>query len=456
MIVMKFGGSSLANAERIKHVAGIIRENLKHKPVLVLSATGDTTDELLEAGRLALTGRMVGEEIIGRHTLIAQELGVELNVFGELSADLHDLLRGISLLKELSPRSKDYLVSFGERLSVRLVAAYLSKLGIPAKPLDAWEVGFTTDSKFGSAELSSASFIEAHNRLAILDREYTFTPVVTGFIAMDSDRNITTLGRGGSDLTACALGAALMAIEVQVWKDVDGILTANPKYVPEALPVPIISFEEASELAYFGANVLHPRALIPAMQRGVPVRVKNSYNPTHPGTIIHIQQGIHNQQGAGLVKAITCKRELTLVDIVSLRMLGQQGFLARLFQIFEKHAVSVDMVATSEVSVSLTLDDGGDLEGLRAELSEFSKVEITQSKASISLIGDVRHSTQLLQDAFATMKAVNVNIQMVSHGASKVQFGFIVNDNEAEKCVRALHSRFFPAASLPQLLDSSS
>lgn len=437
MIVMKFGGSSLVNAARIRHVTDIIREQLKFRPLVVVSATGDTTDDLLEAGKLALSGKVEGDSIIGNHRQIAADLGVTLPEVDRLESDLRDLLRGIALLRELSPRAKDYLVSFGERLSARLVAAYLSSAGIPARPLDAWEAGFVTDARFGNAELKPETFTQVRDYFSPLAATYSYTPLLTGFIAKDQEGNITTLGRGGSDLTACALGGAIAATEVQVWKDVDGILTTNPRYVPAARPVPQLSFDEASELAYFGANVLHPRALIPAMQRGVPVRVKNSYNANHPGTVIH------TQPGDGLVKAITCKRNLTLVDIVSLRMLGQQGFLARLFGVFEKHGLSVDMVATSEVSVSLTLDEGGSLTGLREELAEFAKVEITQGKASVNLIGDVRHSTELLEGAFAAIRALNVNIQMVSHGASKVQFGFIVHDGEAERCVQALHARFF-------------
>lgn len=437
MIVMKFGGSSLANAERIRHVAQIVRQHLGQKPVVVLSATGDTTDHLLEAGAHALRGEVDCDPILAAHKAIALELGVEIPQFETLGAELRDLLKGISLLRELSPRAKDYLVSFGERISVRLFGAYLQKEKVPAKAFDAWEVGMITDSRFGSAELLPEFGAAVEKNLGTLERDYSYTPIVTGFIAKDPAGNITTLGRGGSDLTACALGAALQVKEVQVWKDVDGILTTNPKYVPAARPVPVLSFEEASELAYFGANVLHPRAMIPAMQRGVSVRVKNSYNISHPGTVI----SAHGAEG--LAKAITCKRNLTLVDVVSLRMLGQPGFLSKLFAVFEKYELSVDMVATSEVSVSLTLDEGGTLEGLREDLEEFARVSISTEKASVNIIADVRRATEVLESALDVFHEQGVNVQMLSHGASKVQFGFIVNDSEAEKCVAALHARFF-------------
>ncbi|MBN8548691.1 MAG: aspartate kinase [Deltaproteobacteria bacterium] len=437
MIVMKFGGSSVADASRVRHVEGIVRQHLEQKPVVVLSATGDTTDHLLECGSLALKGKVDCDRVISNHQKIAQDLGIVIPDFDTLATELRDLLRGISLLKELSPRTKDYLVSFGERISVRLFAAYLKKQDLAAQAFDAWDVGFLSDSRFGNGEILPEAFAAIEGRLGTLRNNYSFTPVVTGFIAKDRSGNITTLGRGGSDLTACALGAALQAKEVQVWKDVDGILTTNPNYVPAARPVPVLSFEEASELAYFGANVLHPRALIPAMQRGVPVRVKNSYNVPHPGTVIS------NQGAEGLAKAITCKRNLTLVDVVSLRMLGQPGFLSKLFAVFEKHELSVDMVATSEVSVSLTLDEGGALDGLRESLEEFSRVSISSGKASVNIIADVRQATEVLESALDVFRAEKVNVQMLSHGASKVQFGFIVNDSEAQKCVAALHARFF-------------
>jgi aspartate kinase len=228
-----------------------------------------------------------------------------------------------------------------------------------------------------------------------------------------------------------------------VWKDVDGILTTDPRIVSAARPVPLVSFEEASELAYFGAKVLHPLSIQPAMRKNIPVRVKNSYNPTHPGSLI-VEKS--DKDPDLLVKAITCKRNVTLVDIVSTRCLGQHGFLAKVFQLFADHAISVDMVATSEVSVSLTLNNGAELTGVVKALSEFASVVVSESKAILSLIGNIDRSSEILDTAFATLKHEGVNVQMISHGASKVNIGLIVEESEIEGCVKAMHKFFFEDA----------
>jgi aspartate kinase len=276
-------------------------------------------------------------------------------------------------------------------------------------------------------------------------------PVVTGFIARDGQGYITTLGRGGSDLSATTIAAACKADEAQVWKDVDGILTADPRIVKEARPVRMLNYEEASELAYFGAQVLHPRAMLPCIKTGTPVMVKNSYNVTAPGTRIGPRiQGRRTKGGnspqtkeGAPIRAITCRLNVTLVDIVSTRMLGQHGFLAKVFSAFAVRNISVDMVATSEVSVSLTLDTAYDLAALKEELSKIASVEIKTGKGIVSIIGDVARSSEILARAFRTCQIIGVSVQMVSQGASKVNVSFIVDDTEAERVVRALHMDFF-------------
>lgn len=445
MIVMKFGGSSVANAERIRHVAGIVVDAFPRKPVLVLSAMGDTTDHLLDAADAALAGKVSVDKIESLHRETVAALGLPPSAAEEivpLIEELKSLLVGISLIKELTGRTKDYLVSFGERLSIRVAAAYFNTIGIRARAMDAWDAGFRSDSNYTSAEVLKESWNDIAARLGPLV-EAGVLPIVTGFIAKDAAGSITTLGRGGSDLTATLIGSACGAEEVQVWKDVDGILTADPRLVKAAVPVETVTYEEAAELAYFGAQVLHPRSMQPCIATGTPVRVKNSYNPSAPGTRIVASLG----GAAGPVRAITSKKNVTLVDIVSTRMLGQHGFLAGVFNAFAERQVSVDMVATSEVSISLTLDAAHDLAALKRDLERFAAVEIKKGKAIVTIVGDVRRSSEILERSFGICARLGVQVQMVSQGASKVNVSFIVDDAQAGSVVVALHGAFFEGGS---------
>ncbi|MDR1301286.1 MAG: aspartate kinase [Treponema sp.] len=437
MIVMKFGGSSLANGERIRHVAELVKPELPRKPVLVVSAMGDTTDHLLEAATMALeTGTVSIERIAELHKNTIRELAIDIPKIMSLLAELQVLLVGISLIKELTGKTKDYLVSFGERLAARIVAAYCQSTGIKAQALDAWEGGFISDSHFTAAELVPETWDSIPDKLKPLI-DAGIVPVLTGFIAKDQKGAITTLGRGGSDLSATMIAAACKAEEVQIWKDVDGILTADPRIVPDAQPVEAVTYEEAAELAYFGAQVLHPRAMLPCMKTKTPVWVKNSYNPTAPGT--RIVAALEKNRP---ILGITSRNQVTLVDIVSTRMLGQPGFLAELFSAFAKYGISVDMVATSEVSVSVTMDAVYDLEPLKKEVSRIADVEIKTGKAIVTIIGDVDRSSEILHQAFGVCAGLGIPVQMVSHGASKVNMSFIVNDAQSVEVVKGLHKHF--------------
>lgn len=441
MVVMKFGGSSVANAERIKHVASIVESYADRKPIVVLSAMGDTTDHLLEAADRAVKGEVAIARIEALHRETADVLGVDFAPIQELLEELDTLLTGISLLKELTKRTRDYLVSFGERLSVRLTAAYLNKIGTPAQHYDAWDVGFITDSNFMSAELLEESWALIPKSLGgYKTGQIKAIPVVTGFIAKDKNGYITTLGRGGSDLTATMLGAALGATEVQTWKDVNGILTADPRIVPEARTVPEVTYEEAAELAYFGAQVLHPRSMVPCRKTGTPVRVKNSYNIEFPGSIIVNE----HQQEVGPVRAITAVKNIALLDIVSTRMLGASGFMAHIFNQFLKWDISIDVIATSEVSISLTINNKGDLSGLLADMQGLATTELKKNKAIVTVICDADKATSILADGFAALVKKNINVQMISKGASKVNISMICDDSEADLVVRTLHEAYFP------------
>lgn len=440
MIVMKFGGSSVANAERIKHVASIIKAYKEKKPVVVLSAMGDTTDHLLEAADQAVKGIVDVEGVAKLHKETAELLDVNIETIQDLLKELNQLLTGISMLKEISKRSRDYLVSFGERMSVRMMAAYLTKEGIPAKFYDAWDIGILSDSNYMAAELLDSVWDDIPKYLTgYKNGTDVEIPIVTGFIAKDVKGNITTLGRGGSDLTATMIGAAMQAEEVQTWKDVDGILTTDPRIVKDAKPVPEVTYEEAQELAMFGAQVLHPRSMVPVRKSGTPVRVKNSYNITSPGSII-----VENHTGkVPPVCAITTVKNITLIDIVSSRMLGAAGFLAHVFNNFLKWNISIDVIATSEVSVSLTVNTKADLSGLIADLEQASQVSVRKEKAIVTIICDAAHSSAILASGFQALAEEGINVQMISQGASKVNISMIVDADEADKTIQILHSAYF-------------
>jgi len=440
MIVMKFGGSSVANAERIKHVASIITAYKEKRPAVVLSAMGDTTDHLLEAADKAVKGIVDVAGVAKLHEETAAELGINIDTIQDLLKELNQLLTGISMLKEISKRSRDYLVSFGERMSVRMMAAYLESQGVPAKFYDAWDIGIKSDSNFMAAELLD----EVWQNIPAVLNDYkngidNQIPIVTGFIAKDVKGNITTLGRGGSDLTATMIGAAMQAEEVQTWKDVDGILTTDPRIVKEAKPVPEVTYEEAQELAMFGAQVLHPRSMVPVRKTGTPVRVKNSYNIQSPGSII-----VEKHSGeVPPVCAITTVKNITLIDIVSSRMLGAAGFLAHIFNNFLKWNISIDVIATSEVSVSLTVNTKSDLSGLIADLEQASQVSVRKEKAIVTIICDAAHSSAILASGFKALAEEGINVQMISQGASKVNISMIVDANEADKTIQILHRAYF-------------
>lgn len=439
MIIMKFGGSSLENADRIRHVAKIVEMQLNEHPIVVLSAIGKTTDELMAAGKAALTGSVGIAKITDRHLTILNELDLDSDACSsEIKGILDEcskLLEGISIVKELTPRTLDQLLSYGERLSVRIFAAFLCQQGISAEALDGWTAGMLTDSNFNSAEILPQTFeniIQAfENRSGV--------SVVTGFIAQDQNGTITTLGRGGSDLTAATIGAALSVNEIQVWKDVHGILSSDPRVVKNAIPVPAISFEEASELAYFGAKVLHPLSILPAMKKNIPVRVKNSYAPEHPGTLILADIVQEN----GMITAITYKSMQAMVHICSSRMLGQYGFLAKVFQIFDELKISVDVIATSEVSISLTLEDQEELVELERRLEQFAAVRIRLGKTIVSLIGSNRHSLKVLERSLNVLSEGGIAVHMISHGASTVNTSLVVDDEDAKRSIHLLHDHFF-------------
>ena len=442
MIVMKFGGSSVAGAEKIARVAGVVRGRLARKPVLVVSAFRGTTDDLLALAREALTGNLSRVDAVAkRHRETAAELGVDAKPLEPLIEELAALARGISLLKELTPRTLDRVASFGERLSARLIAAAFTKAGIPARAVDAFEAGLLTDERFGSA----APLPEAELELKKYFAKEIMLSVVTGFIGRTRAGEITTLGRNGSDYSATILGAALGAEEIEIWSDTDGIMTADPRLVPDARPLGTLSFAEACELAYYGGKVLHPHTLVPAMAKNIPVRVLNTFKPEHPGTTIVAHPA--KAAGATILKSIAFKRRQLIVSASSPRMTSGPGFLARIFDAFARHEIDVDMIATSEVSVSATTGSEKNVDRAVAELTPEFEMTVERGQAVICAVGDgIQSVPGVAADVFSAVRSAGVNVRMISQGASKNNVAFVVEDADVERAVRALHERFFPAA----------
>ena len=450
MIVMKFGGSSLCSAEALERVADIIVARAApagRRPVVVVSAMGKTTDRLLGIAETAVAGN--GEEaarLLDRlRAYLAAEAGPVVREashpalapfldreFGELT----ELVGGLAALGELTPRSIDTIVSYGERMSSVVMTLALQQRGLDAAHVDARDVIVTND-RFTEA----SPILEATNeRLNTVVRpliDQGRVVVLGGFIARTSDGRSSTLGRGGSDFTASIVGAGLGAEEIQIWTDVDGIMTADPSMVPGARRLRVLSFTEASELAYFGARVLHPSAVLPAVERSIPVRVLHAQKPDVEGTLI-VSEG----PSRSTVKSIAYKEGITVIDIRSMRMLMAHGFLAKIFEVFDLYETAVDMVTTSEVSVSLTIDRTDRLDRITAALREFAQVSHTSGHVIVCLVGDnIRYTPGMAGKIFKAVEGIN--IRMISQGASRVNVSFVIDEKDLQPAVEALHETFF-------------
>lgn len=448
MIVMKFGGSSVEDVSAIKRLVSDVRTQLHRHPVVVVSAMGKTTNGLLECARLAAGKDLPKalsrlESISAHHFNTAKDLALPEDIDTlrvALSRRFDEVCRVIKEIgeeEELTPKLSDALSSNGELLSSLIVAAALRADGMGGVWVDIRPAMRTSDD-FTRAAVRFDTANPTINEVFQFARTDGAVPVTQGFIGSTSDGLTTTIGRGGSDYSASIIGAALDAEEIQIWTDVDGIMTTDPRIVPEAVKVKVISFAEASELAYFGAKVLHPSTLLPAMAKDIPVCVCNSRRPEIPGTAIVRK----SPASRALIKAIAFKRGISVVNVASDRMLMSHGFLARLFDVFNKHETSVDMVATSEVSVSMTLDDTRHLELIIADLREFGEVVVERDQALICLVGEnLKFTPGVAARIFSSIEQVNVS--MISHGASAINVSFIVSDKDTERAVKALHSELF-------------
>lgn len=436
---MKFGGSSVANREQIEKVLAIVRARRDQMPVVVSSAHKGITDGLIDAARAAATGQEPDEGIIEKQREVARALECPEVLLQPFFAEIRDLLRGISLVRELSPRSLDYISSFGERMSVRVIADFFARSGVEARAYDAWSLGFTTDDRHNKAR-PTAGFPE---RVRAAFAEHVppgVVPIVTGFVGKNEAGDITTLGRNGSDLTATLFGAALDADEIQIWSDTDGVMTADPTLVPSAKSIQMMRFDEAAELAYFGSRVLHPATLVPAIEGSIPVRVLNTNRPDHPGTVISAQP----PPKAQAVTSIAYKEDQSVLTILEPRMFEQVGFLAAAFAELAKHAVVVDLVATSEVSVSVTTHDHGALSRAADDLARLGEIDIQRGKTILAVVG--RHIQNTRGIGYKVMRAIseaNVNVQMHSFGMSSNNISLVIDDGDISRAVSALHRELF-------------
>jgi len=451
---MKFGGTSVADAAAMTRVVDIVRSQRQSQatgsqpPVVVVSALSKVTDGLIRTAEFARRGESqkaaaLLKELLERHIAIARALTTNqraedlVTALSMQFAHLGGRVMGLALGKKVTPADHDMIVAMGELASSRIVAAAFQEQGLPAVWVDAREVLVTDDEHMVAVPDIEATCRKASQNVApIIARDEI--PVLGGFIAATAAGVTTTLGRGGSDYSAAIFGACLDVGEIQIWTDVDGMLTADPRIVPAPHVVPQLSFAEASELAYFGAKVLHPATILPAVSKNIPVRILNSRQPANPGTLITAEA-----RRDGHIAALACKRDVTVIDITSTRMFMAHGFLRRLFEVFERFKTAVDVVTTSEVSVSVTVDDTRRLDDLVAALSAFADVACESKMAIVSVVGDRLHDDPGVF-ARAIVAIDGIPLRLVSQAASRRTFTFVLRDAEVTEAMTRLHNAFFP------------
>jgi len=452
LIVMKFGGTSVQDASAIEQVVLVVKSKLNRRPVVVVSAMAQVTDTLIRCARLASQGHESEANELIQHALrkrhydvVAQLVHDSLRrkraqeTIDKYLSEVEALVHGLALLGELTPRSLDAVSSFGERLSSAIISEAMKDRGVNAELIDAGQIIITDDDYTRAAPLMDLS--EARCR-ALLNPllERGSVPITQGFVGSTSDGVVTTLGRGGSDYSAAIIGALLGAEVIEIWTDVDGVLTADPRIVPEARVLETITFQEASELAYFGAKVLHPSTILPAVKKNIPVHVYNTKRPESLGT--HIVSGDNGVRSNGAVKSIASKKGITIINVYSTRMLLAHGFLKSIFEVFDEFETPVDIVSTSEVNVSLTIDNSSNLESILSRLRKFSTVTVEEDKAIVCVVGErMRETPGVAARVFSSLG--DVNVKMISQGASEINLSFVVNEREVPTAVRKLHREFF-------------
>lgn len=460
MIVMKFGGTSVANGKRIANIAEIVK-NQSGRKIVVVSALAGVTDKLIDmANRVVdLPTTVVSREvdIFCREMLIQHREAIEYaitdgKILSETLQNVINLLDqlkmallGVGYLEDLSSKSLDYVMSFGEHLSALIVAGTLNCIGVNSVALTGYEAGILTDSSFGRARpLHSKSKKLVNSKLKPLLNKGV-TPVVTGFIAANEEANITTLGRGGSDFTASLLGSYLKAKEVQIWTDVDGILTTDPKIFRDAKLIPELSYVEAMDLAYFGAKVVHPKMIEPAMMVDVPVRVKNTFNPKCSGTVIVRKQ----KRIEGVIKAVTTAKDVVIVNLQGVGMAETPNIAGRTFSVLGDNNVNVVMISgSSESNLSFIVEKSDSTKAINLLKKEFQNegirgIGVMEDVSIITVVGAGMQGTKgVAAKVFDTIAKASVNIIMIAQGSSEVNISFVVRERDTNKVIKALHKRF--------------
>jgi aspartate kinase len=451
---MKFGGTSVADEQALGRVTAIVQRQIEGQrasdrpPIVVVSALSKVTDGLLNVARMIEAGQRDQatkrlDELAERHAAIAASVvrGDRLaRVIGELNAEfaaVRETVRTVPSPQKVEAQMMDAIASTGELASSRLMAAALGEAGIDCAWIDARAVMVTDEEYAAAVPDLAATCTRAREKIGpVLDRGGV--AVLGGFIGSARSGVTTTLGRGGSDYSAAIFGACLDVSEIQIWTDVDGMLTADPRVVANPRLVPHLSFAEASELAYFGAKVLHPGTILPAVEKNIPVRILNSRRPDAPGTLITQQPA----SSGGKLTALACKRDVTVIDITSMRMFMTYGFLSRLFGVFERFRTPVDVVTTSEVSVSVTVDDTRRLASILDTLREFAEVSIEPAMAIICAVGeDVHEDPTAFGRAVSSLEAIP--LRMVSQAASRRNITFVLKDSDVGQAMTCLHNAFF-------------
>lgn len=455
---MKFGGSSVGSGERMRETAKIISENRGRETVVVVSAMEEVTDRLVKIAEDVVDG--VDEEgikkfikalknshvSVANKSVSAEHRDTVIVAIEQLCTELMKVLVGVSYVGELTPRSLDYIMSFGERLAAPILSGALRSMDIESKPLTGHEAGIITDSNFGRATPVWGATNKKIKR-SLAPKIKNGVPVVAGFIAGDESGNMTTLGRSGSDFTASILGSALEAHEIWIWTDVDGILSSDPGLVKKAKIIEEISYIEAQELAYFGAEVLHPKTIEPAMEKDIPVRVKNTFNPKNHGTLIVKEQ----KKITDAVKAVAVRNEVALLTVSGVGMIGIPGTAAKLFGVLAEERVNILMISqgSSEVNISFIIEKGDLKKALRALKKAFpgkdivTEIKHTGDVSIVAVVGaGMRGTKGVAARVFGAVAKASVNILMIAQGSSEVNISFVVGRKDAKKAANALHKEF--------------
>lgn len=449
MIVMKFGGTSVANYDAITRMISIVKGKLNEKPVVVVSALSKVTDLLYKiADQAALRNRQECAQLLGelrkRHLDLASELlkdapDLELQARGKVDGicdALEAFVNAVCAVGELSPRSKAVIISNGEYLSSNIICFAMNASGIRTNFIDARRMIITDDDYLrGEPDMEE---IAARVPGAVLGAyEYADAVITQGFVAATEEGEPTVLGRGGSDYSASLIGMAIDAVRIEIWTDVDGVRTADPRRVQNTRCLDKISFEEAAEMAHFGAKVLHPLTIEPAVKKNIPIYVLNSMNPGGEGTAI--LQSSFIEDG---VKSVSCKENILVINIFSTKMINTSGFLKKVFEIFSEHKVSVDLISTSEANISVTVDASQDIKGVVEDLAGFAEVYVDRDKSQVSVIGkNIINLKGLLEQTFAPLR--DCKIYMISQGASYVNISFVVDRAVLNDVVQQIHRYLF-------------